>query len=254
MQFRILNSEKDREWIMKKHTIAIVLAAGQGKRMNSKVPKQYLLIREKPILYYTLKTFEDSFIDEIVLVVGEGEEEYCQRNFVEAYNFTKISAIVTGGKERYHSVYQALNYINCEDQRDTLVFIHDGARPFVSEEVLHRVYDVTEKTGACIVGVPVKDTIKVIGKDGIVNHTPDRETLWSIQTPQVFSYTKIKKAYDKMLELEHMGQLDKNITDDAMVMEIYGELPVCVAEGSYENIKITTPDDLILAERILLKQ
>ena len=236
---------------MKKHTIAIVLAAGQGKRMNSAVPKQYLLIKEKPILYYTLRTFEDSFIDEVILVVGEGEEEYCRQSFVEKYNFKKVSAVIKGGRERYHSVYQALCHIAFQNKNDSLVFIHDGARPFVSEEILQRAYDAADKNGACIVGVPVKDTIKVVGKDGKVQNTPDRATLWSVQTPQVFSYTKVKNAYDKMIELEQFGRLTKTVTDDAMVLETYGDIPVCVVEGSYENIKITTPDDLILAERIL---
>lgn len=238
---------------MKKHTIAIVLAAGQGKRMNSAVPKQYLLIQEKPILYYTLKAFEESFIDEIILVAGDGEEEYCQNNFVDKYNFSKVSAVVTGGKERYHSVYQALNFIQSGGKTDSLVFIHDGARPFVTEEILQRAYDAAKRNGACIVGVPVKDTIKVVGKEGIVQNTPDRATLWSVQTPQTFSYIRIKNAYDKMIESDKLGQLNVAITDDAMVMETYGDTKVCVVEGSYENIKITTPDDLILAEQILNK-
>lgn len=236
---------------MKKHTIAIVLAAGQGKRMNASVPKQYLLIREKPILYYTLKTFEESFVDEIILVVGEGEEEYCRNNFVEKYAFTKVSAIITGGKERYHSVYQALSHIHLTQKGDSLVFIHDGARPFVSEDVLRRTCEAAGCKGACIVAVPVKDTIKVVGKDGIVQSTPDRAMLWSVQTPQAFVYSKIKAAYDKMMELEKKGQLDMSVTDDAMVMETFGDIPVCVVEGSYENIKITTPDDLLFAEQIL---
>lgn len=236
---------------MKKHTIAIVLAAGQGKRMNSKIPKQYLQINDKPILYYTLKSFEDSFIDEIVLVVGGGEREYCLENFVDKYKLKKVSAIVVGGKERYHSVYNALLWIAKQEKGDSYVFIHDGARPFVTTEVLQRAYDTVDVQGACIVGVPVKDTIKVVGKDGIVQNTPDRATLWSVQTPQVFSYYKIKTAYDKLMEQEKLGELKKSITDDAMVMETFGDIPVCVVEGSYENIKITTPDDMVMAEKIL---
>lgn len=236
---------------MKKYTIAIVLAAGQGKRMKSTVPKQYLLIQDKPILYYTLKTFEESFIDEIILVVGEGEEEYCRKSIVDEYRFSKISAIVTGGRERYHSVYHALDYIAAQNKKDSLVFIHDGARPFVSEDILQSSYDLADKTGACIVGVPVKDTIKVVDENKAVQSTPDRKTLWAVQTPQTFSYIKIRNAYDKMMEFERRGQLNVSITDDAMVMETYGDSSVCVIEGSYENIKITTPEDLILAERIL---
>ena len=233
---------------MRKHTIAIVLAAGQGKRMNANVPKQYLLIKEKPILYYTLKAFEDSFIDEIILVVGEGEEDYCRKNFIEEYSFTKISRIVVGGKERYHSVYNALNTIYT---KESIVFIHDGARPFVTEDILQRAYDATDKCGACIVGVPVKDTIKIVGMDGIVQDTPDRNTLWAVQTPQVFAFEKIKNAYEIMMSCEKNGELKLSITDDAMVMENFGDVSVSVTKGSYENIKITTPEDLFVAEHFL---
>lgn len=233
---------------MKKHTIAIVLAAGQGKRMNSSVPKQYLLIKDKPILYYTLKTFEESFIDEIVLVVGEGEEVFCRENFVEKYNFTKISQIVVGGKERYHSVYNALK---TTQEKDSIVFIHDGARPFVTNDILQRAYDAAGEYGACIVGVPVKDTIKIVGGNGFVQDTPDRNTLWSVQTPQTFLYEQIKNAYDTMMELEQKGELKLSVTDDSMVMENFGTGKVVVVKGSYENIKITTPEDLLIAERLL---
>lgn len=238
---------------MKKYTIAIVLAAGQGKRMNADRPKQYLLVKEKPILYYTLKAFEESFVDEIVLVTGQGEEEYCQKNFVQEYNFKKVSGIVTGGKERYHSVYNALQFIQKSNKEDCIVFIHDGARPFITDEILHRAYVTAESAGAAIVGVPVKDTIKIVGKDGDVEMTPDRTTLWAVQTPQVFVFEKIKTAYDKMIGLENESKLHVKITDDAMVMENFGDTPVKVTEGAYENIKITTPEDLILAEQILNK-
>lgn len=238
---------------MKKYTIAIVLAAGQGKRMNADRPKQYLLVKEKPILYYTLKAFEESFVDEIVLVTGQGEEEYCQKNFVQEYNFQKVSGIIAGGKERYHSVYNALGFIQHTEKTDSIVFIHDGARPFISDEILQRAYETAESSGAAIVGVPVKDTIKIVGKDGAVENTPDRTTLWAVQTPQVFLFEKIKAAYDEMIQLENEEQLTVKITDDAMVMENFGDISVKVTEGTYENIKITTPEDLILAEQILNK-
>lgn len=239
---------------MKKHTIAIVLAAGQGKRMNSTVRKQYLLIHEKPVLYYTLKAFEDSFIDEIVLVVGEGETDYCRDIFINEYRFSKITDIIVGGKERYHSVYNALLWVEQKQKNDSYVFIHDGARPFVTNDILERTYDKVATQGACIVGVPVKDTIKVIDEHGVVQTTPDRNTLWAVQTPQAFSFRKIKAAYDKLMYEEMRGTLKKAITDDAMVMESYGDVSVCIAEGSYDNIKITTPEDMLLAEQILKKK
>lgn len=238
---------------MNKHTIAVVLAAGQGKRMNSSVRKQYLLLQDKPILYYTLKTFEESFIDEIILVVGEGEEEYCLTNIVEYYKFSKVSAVIKGGKERYHSVYQALCQIEQQNKEECYVFIHDGARPFVTAEVLKSAYEKAVECKACIVGVPVKDTIKVVDVNGVVTHTPERSTLWSIQTPQVFEFDKIKTAYDKLMEKEKSRTLDITVTDDAMVMESFGEMPVYLVEGNYENIKITTPDDMFAAESILNK-
>ena len=121
-------------------TTAIVLAAGQGKRMNCDVHKQYLLINDKPVLYYSLKVFEDSFIDDVVLVVGKGEEEYCRKEIIERYSFTKIRVITEGGKERYHSVAKGINAITWKCD---FVFVHDGARPFINNEILERAYDTS---------------------------------------------------------------------------------------------------------------
>lgn len=231
-------------------TAAIVLAAGQGKRMKSKVAKQYLLLLDKPILYYALQTFEKSFIDEIILVTGSGEEEYCRKEIVEKYGFRKIKKIVEGGRERYLSVRHGLAAL---DQAE-YVFIHDGARPFLSQDILQRAYETVQQTNACVVGVPVTDTIKVADDSGFVVTTPDRSHLWSIQTPQVFSYPLIKTAYDTLLEKEEeLLAQGIRITDDAMVAETILNLPVKIVEGSYENIKITTPEDLSRAE-ILCKQ
>ncbi len=239
---------------MKKNTIAIVLAAGFGKRMNSNIRKQYMLINEKPILYYTLQAFENSFIDEIVLVVGTGEEDYCQKEIVNKYQFQKVSAIIAGGKERYHSVYQALTWVQNNEKQDSYVFIHDGARPFVTQNVLEKAYDTVCKYKACVVAVPVKDTIKVVTEDGIVDNTPNRASLWNVQTPQVFEYIDIKKAYDALIESENKGELRATITDDAMVMETFSTASIKVIEGNYENIKITTPEDILVAERFLNKE
>lgn len=231
-------------------TAAIVLAAGQGKRMNSKVAKQYMLLEGKPILYYALRTLEESFIDEIVLVTGKGDEEYCRTEFKEKYGFHKIKNIVAGGKERYHSVHNGL----CALRDVEYVFIHDGARPFLSQEILNRAYESVTQERACVVGVPVTDTIKVVDDAGFVVATPDRAHLWSMQTPQVFEYSLIKEAYDILIK-EEMEYLEKGIriTDDAMVAETVLKLPVKIIEGSYDNMKITTPEDLAKAE-ILCKQ
>lgn len=222
---------------------AIVLAAGQGKRMKSKIQKQFLLLKEKPVLYYSLSCFEKSReIDEIIIVTGIDSIEYVKKEIVEHFEFQKVKAVVAGGKERYDSVYEGLMACkNCD-----YVFIHDGARPFVTEEMIKRGKQSVLVHGACVLGMPSKDTVKIVDKDGIVESTPKRELVWNVQTPQIFSYAKIWEAYQKAKQEGMQG-----ITDDAMVMEQYGSLKVKLEEGSYDNIKITTPEDILLAEKIL---
>lgn len=231
-------------------TAAIVLAAGQGKRMNSKVAKQYMMLGDKPVLYYALHTMEQSFIDEIVLVTGPGEEEYCRTEIVDRYGFTKVTQIVSGGKERYHSVHNGL----CALENVDYVFIHDGARPFLTNEILQRALNTVKAESACVAAVPVTDTIKIVDDNGYVVDTPDRAHLWSMQTPQTFKYSLIKEAYDLLIANE-ASYIEKGIriTDDAMVAETVLKVPVKIIEGSYDNMKITTPDDLAKAE-ILCKQ
>lgn len=228
---------------------AICLAAGQGKRMESKVQKQYLLLEGKPVLYYSLKEFQESRIDEIILVVGKGEEEYCRKEIVERYAFTKVKKIVSGGKERYHSVYQGLTAMEKMDY----VLIHDGARPFLTKEIIERSIEGVIVYGACVAAMPVKDTIKLADENENIASTPDRSKLWQIQTPQSFSYPYIKEAYDKLMQKEKEGECQLSITDDAMVIEQFMRLNVHLIHGSYENIKITTPEDLIIAEAFLKK-
>lgn len=229
----------------KKHCIAIVLAGGQGKRMGTEVQKQYLDIAGRPLLYYSLHAFQQSnIIDEIVLVVGEGQIEYVLENFVEAYSFTKVSRIVEGGKERYDSVWSGLSAIKeMMPTESSYVFIHDSARPFVTEEILIRSYEEVEKTKACVVGVPSKDTVKLVSEDAFAKETPNRNYVWIIQTPQVFDSALIIKAYSRLMEHDNI-----QVTDDAMVVEQQMGLPVKMVLGSYENIKVTTPEDLDVAE------
>lgn len=217
---------------------AIVLAAGSGKRMNSQVHKQYLIIQDRPVLYYSLKEFEDSAVDEIVLVVGKGEEEFCRREIVDKYGISKVKAIVEGGKERYHSVFEGLKQTSDADY----VLIHDGARPFVNQDIIRRCMQEVQKYQACVVGMPVKDTIKIADEEGYAKQTPDRKNVWMIQTPQTFSYALIYEAYEEMLKIE-----DTAITDDAMVLERIKGKKSKLIEGSYRNIKITTPEDLLIA-------
>lgn len=231
---------------MRQKTTAIVLAGGQGKRMQSKVQKQYLLLKEKPILYYSLHTFSESFVDDIVLVVGKGEVDSCQRNIIEKYHITKVRAVVEGGKERYHSVKKGMEAISWDCD---YVFIHDAARPFLTQTILERVMKQVTQYGACVVGMPVKDTVKIADSRGYVDATPDRSRIWQIQTPQVFEYKMIQECYRKLMEQEAvlLGQ-GVTITDDAMVVERFADTSVKLVEGSYQNIKITTPEDLEIGE------
>lgn len=226
-------------------TMAVVLAAGRGSRMKSDVKKQYLTINEKPVLYYCLDAFQKcDKVDGIVLVCGSGEIEYCREEIVDRYHFSKVTKVVEGGKERYHSVHAGLKAIDDCDY----VMIHDGARPFVDEAMLKRIMEELPVCRACVVGMPVKDTIKLSDANGYVEQTLPREKLWMIQTPQSFAYGLIREAYDRLADLE---SLDVQITDDAMVAEYIMNQPVKLVEGSYENIKITTPEDMLLAEAIL---
>lgn len=225
--------------------IAIVLAAGSGKRMGSDCPKQYIELEGKPILYYCLKTFEDSFIDEIIIVTRENDIDYVSEEIVSKYDFHKVKKVIPGGKERYDSVYNGLVAI---DDEDSYVYIHDGARAFISNIILEKTRETVKEFGACLVCVPSKDTIKVSDEEGNVAATPRRSTLWCAQTPQVFKRSIILDAFNKM-------KLDDNsvkeITDDASVVEMYSDIKVKIVEGEYTNIKITTPEDLELGKMIL---
>lgn len=225
---------------MKKETYgAVVLAAGKGKRMHSAVQKQFLMLRGKPVIFYSLEQFEQCpFINEIVLVTGEEEIDYCRKEIVEKFNFQKVKKIVAGGTERFLSVYNGLKACTCD-----FVYIHDGARPFVDQAILERTREDVNRYGACVAGMPVKDTIKISDGDGYADVTPPRSRVWMVQTPQVFAYSCIKDAYDKLIAA---GRMD--VTDDAMVLECMTGQKTRLTLGSYENIKITTPEDLEIAE------
>lgn len=241
----------------KKFCTAVVLAAGQGKRMGTKVAKQYLEIGGKPLLYYTLRAFERSpLIDAIVLVVGDQEQiSYCKKEIVDAYGFQKVENITVGGKERYDSVFCALSVIRekmCPAAGEGYVFIHDGARPVVTEDILQRCLEAAETYCACVAAMPVKDTIKLADEDGFAASTPRRDLLWMVQTPQTFAFPLIYDAYRMMAEKkEQLAEQGIRITDDAMVVETFTDTKVKLVEGSYENVKVTTPDDLKLAEAFL---
>ena len=228
---------------MDERCTAIVLAAGKGRRMGTDRTKQFLDLCGYPVLYYSLKAFQDSFVDEIVIVASTDDFSYIKEEITDRYGITKAGHMVEGGAERYDSVLCGLRAAGGSDY----VFIHDGARPFIDGKILERAYDTVKKYGTVIVSMPVKDTIKVVDDDGITKDTPDRSHVWMMQTPQVFRYKEILEAYERMAAYGKK----LNITDDAMVMEHFGSLPVHVSEGSYRNIKITTPEDMIIAGALL---
>lgn len=222
---------------------AIVLAAGQGKRMHSKIQKQFLEIGGKPVLYYSLHCFQESpLIRDIILVTGEEMISYCEQEIVKKYGFSKVRKVTAGGKERYYSVYAGL--LCCQDT--DYVYIHDGARPFITEEMVQRGYEAVKRNNACVMGMPSKDTVKLADSSGYVKETPDRKIVWNIQTPQIFSYDLIRGAYESIRKKDMTG-----VTDDAMVVEQETGTKILLVEGSYQNIKITTPEDLAIAEAFL---
>lgn len=229
---------------MKEKITAIILMAGVGKRMNSDVPKQYMQVNNKPIVYYTIKAFEDSKVDDIVLVTGETEIEYCTKEIVQYFKFNKVVNVVAGGKERYNSVYNGLKTVN----NSKYILIHDGARPCIQPLDIDKMIDQVKKYSACIMGVPTKDTIKIVDNDNNIVQSPDRSIIWQAQTPQAFEYTRIMHAYSQIQLNE-----DKAITDDAQVWSLYNKTPVKMIEGSYENIKVTTPSDMEIVVNCLKK-
>lgn len=197
-------------------------------------------------------------IDDCILVACREDilNGYIREQIVERYGFHKVDTIVAGGKERYDSVYQALKVIADGDMavpnKDGYIFIHDGARPFLTEDILKRCLAEVERTGACVAGMPVKDTIKIADGEGYAAQTPDRTLLWQIQTPQVFETALITEAYERLMrEKKRLADAGIQITDDAGVVETLMERPVKLVEGSYRNIKVTTPEDTAVAEAFL---
>lgn len=219
---------------------AIILAGGKGKRMGKDISKQFILVKDKPIIYYTIKKFSDcKLIDEIILVLPKDEIEYCKKEVLEKYSL-KVDKIIEGGKERQDSVYNGLKALKNSD----IVLIHDGARPFVSEKIILEGIENAKKYGAAAPGVMPKDTIKVKDELSFSKETLKRESLIAIQTPQVFKKDIIVKCHERVRED------NISVTDDTMVVERYG-YKVYLYDGDYTNIKVTTPEDLILCEYLV---
>ena len=219
----------------------IIVAAGSGSRMNMGINKQFIKLKDKEIIVYTLEKFyKHKNIDEIVVVVKEEEAEFFKNEIIDKYNFENIK-IAYGGKERQNSVYNGLKML---DDKCDIVLVHDGARPFISENLIDNCIEEAKNHNAVVVGVPVKDTIKVINEDNDIVETPERSKLWAVQTPQTFNYDILVKSYEDAFENEFYG------TDDAMLVERIG-YKVKMIEGSYNNIKITTQEDLNIGKQIL---
>lgn len=227
---------------MKKKNYAIIVAAGKGKRMGLDINKIYLKLGDKPVIVHTLESFcQASEIDEIVIVLSSEEKDYFRKEVLEGYSFSKPISIVEGGKERQMSVYNGLMTL---PKDAAIVAIHDGARPFVTCNMVDRSVAAARKYGAAVVAAPVKDTIKEANENLYVSSTLNRDKLWAVQTPQTFSYELIVRAHE---EAKRQGIV---ATDDSTLVERLGE-PVKILSGNYDNIKITTWEDMLLAEQIL---
>lgn len=222
----------------------VIPAAGQGKRMGASVNKQFLSLQGRPLLAHTLSLFERSGAVAEIVIVGSKEDRERIGELVRTEGFQKVSAIVLGGEERQESVFAGVKALSSLIQR---VAVHDGARPLLTCLELNRFFTEAEKFRAAIMAVPVKDTIKRVDAQGKVLETPPRATLRAVQTPQVFARSLLEEAHHKAREAGYLT------TDDAALIEWLGH-PVQTLMGSLENIKITTPEDLDLAETILAKR
>ncbi len=220
---------------------AIILSGGSGKRMGVDCPKQYLNINGKMALEYTLISFQESMVDEIVLVCAEGYEDLC-RELLCKNRISKCKKVVIGGAERYFSVYEGLKACSESDY----VLIHDGARVCIESDTINMAIDKVKKLKACVVGIKAIETIHMTDNDGKIVSSPDRRLLWTAQTPQCFSYSLCFDAYKKAIEAG-----DRGITDDAMVVRKYGGSPVYMIDGKATNIKLTRPSDIPIIESIL---
>ncbi len=221
---------------------ALIPAAGMGKRMGKAIAKQFLPLGDKPMLAHTLLAFQRaSEVDEIIPILAQEDLEACLQDIIERFHITKVKTLVVGGKERQESVANGLQKL---EKDASVVLVHDGVRPFVTSEMIRETIDHARKGENVTVGVPIKDTIKEVNEKGLVRQTLERSRLWAIQTPQAFPVKTLKRAYEEASRIRMLG------TDDATLVERSGGT-VKVIMGSYENIKITTPEDLLLAEEIL---
>lgn len=220
---------------------AIILAAGKGARMNAGMNKQFIRLNGKPLLAHTLEAFQScNAINSIILVAGKEELQLCKEQILDAYGFDKVDKLIPGGNERQQSVYNGIRSL--EDC--SIVVIHDGARPVLSEGIIEKCIEGAKKYGAVSTGMPAKETVKILNEENFVEYTPERRRVWVTQTPQAFKRDIIEKAHE-MANIKGISG-----TDDAYLVENMG-IKVKMIKGSYENIKVTTSEDIIIAEAIM---
>ncbi len=231
------------KWHQMNSTISVLIpAAGQGKRMETSVKKPYLPLADKPILSHTIDQFEqNSVIDEIIVIVDESDLGTCNEVVISPFRFRKVRELVAGGETRQISVFNGIQALSSDVD---FVVIHDGVRPFINDDIMFRCLEATAEYGASVAAVPVKETIKVANRGLFIDHTPERNLLWRVQTPQVFRYSLLVEAHNKAIKD------GLSAPDDATLIEKLGH-PVKIVMGSYRNVKLTTPDDLLLAETLL---
>ena len=205
------------------------------------------------LLPFYIEVEKSPVIDECILVTAEKDISYMRHEIAEKYGFRKVSAVVPGGSERWESVANAVRTLeNGGTMKEGFVFIHDGARPFLTEEILERVCLAVKEYPACVAAVPSKDTVRLADEDGFTKSTPDRRNVWIVQTPQAFDAGLLVKAYAKLRErADRLGKENISVTDDAGVVELFTEQRIRLVEGSYDNIKVTTPGDMKIAEAFL---
>lgn len=224
----------------------LIPAAGTGRRMGGSIRKQYLELAGKPILAHTLTLFENHpLIENIYPIVPPDDIPYCQEQIIDRYGFSKVGRIIAGGVERQDSVRNGLNALAEDgfDQPQRPILIHDGARPLFDCKQLSALIEIICETGACTIGVPVKDTIKDV-ENSTITGSPDRSRLWQAQTPQGFQYRLVREAFARADEEGFVT------TDDASLLERLG-YPVQMLEGDYRNIKVTTSEDILIAVALL---
>lgn len=222
-------------------TIAIITAAGKGKRMGLGIKKPYITLGGKPILAHAVLPFEQSnIINSIIILTAKGDEDFCLKKIVKRFGFKKVIKVINGGKERQDSVMAG---IMAAGNGWDMVVVHDAVRPFVTKEAIEKIVKSADRHGAAILAAPVKDTIKQVSS-GFVKKTIKRDELWAVQTPQAFKFDMLKRAHEFAKRRGFIG------TDDSILVERLG-YKVAITNGSYDNIKITTPEDLVLGEAIL---